>query len=541
MYAEIKRRNFVVVLGLAIALTGCDFGVGSESDLPTASVENTNVNVLLSKNPVVQALNIPACVLEEGGCDKPADAPVVSNPPIINPNVENVGELCPTLGIGNGGSNESLLAYANAAELTLVYAHGDVVHVALPNFEAATGSKIWTKVQAKGDYILVKRDWRKPGFKYIRGVVYTMLDRDGNVVWHVHQKGVSGDGQALANAAVVGYTTYYTVQGDHYRRTMHIDPSGALTEFDEDYRTLGAAVRVEGDNPHYEIPVRLGDGQDRQVGWLNLDDGTFNPFWFGDDTNDVKLFGNHLYRFTASCGYFLAVSTAGGTFDFQGLDFYFDIYQSRIVATTSTGWVLFQHNETNEYTRLRLHSDGETLSVVGQPKVLNLTAPEGFETTCQAKLEMDARGGVLFTFRDDFKALVFRQDRNSDEWKAIGAPMANVIPPKVEAHGASVVVNTSLTKCEANCGGAFEETTDGTSPIDGPSVQVIHPRSGNTFILNPVGIGSDPTNFLPKFDKTGQCFSTSKWSKGSFYLEVVDAVLGTTTQVDIPGVPTWLP
>jgi hypothetical protein len=541
MRAEMKRRIWVVVLGLTIVMTGCDFGVGSESDLPIAPVENTNNSVLLMNKPVIQALNIPACMLDEGGCDKPADPPVVSNPPIINPNVENVGELCPTLSIDNGGTNESLLAYANAGELTLVYENGDVVHVALPNFEAAAGSKIWTKVQAKGDYILVKRDWRKPGLKHIRGVVYTMLDRDGNLVWHVHQKGVSGDARVLDNASAVGQTTYYPLQGDHYRRTMTIDPSGAVNEFDEDYRFLGAAVRVEGDNPHYEMPVRLGDDQDRQTGWLNLADGTFNAFWFGDDTNDVKLFGNHLYRFTASCGYFLAVSTAGGTFDFQGLEFYFDIYQSRIVATTSTGWVLFQHNETGEYTRLRLHSDGETLSVAGQPKVLNLTAPEGFETACQAQPEMDDRGGVLFTFRDDFKALVFRQDRNSDEWKAIGAPMTNVIPAKVETHGASVVVNTSLTKCESNCGGAFEETIDGTLPIDGASVQVIHPRSGNTFILNPVGIGSDPTNFLPKFDKTGQCFSTSKWSKGSFSLEVVDAVLGTTTQVEIPGVPTWLP
>ena len=537
MNAKSRIEMIVVVLGLAFGLTGCELGSESTNTLPVAPTTTTPAVSLPTELPVLQKLDVPACLLEEGGCE----AGTETTGPISQPIVDNVGELCPTLGVDNEGVNESLLAYGDEMQLTLVYAHGELVQVALPNLEAATGSKIWTKVSVSGSYILVTRDWRKPQFKFTRGTDYTMLDRDGNLVWHVHMKGVTSKGTALANAGMVGRTTYYTLQGDFFHRLTAIDPSGAVTEFEEDFTTLGAAVQVEGENPHFEVPVRLEDGEDRQVGWLNLDDGTFSPLWFGDDTNDVQLFGKHLYRFTASCGYFLAVSTAGGDFDFQGLDFYFDIYQSRIVATTSTGWVLFQHNETQEYTRLRLYSDGESLSVVGQPKVLNLTPPEGFETTCQTQIVMDDRGGILFTFRDEFKALVFRQDRQSDDWEAIGAPMANIIPARLQAHGGSVVVNTSFTKCEGNCGGAFAETTDETTPIDGPSVQVIHPRSGNAFILAPVGIGSDPTNALPQFNATGQCFSTVQWSKGSYQVEVVDAVTGTTTLVNIPGVPTWLP
>lgn len=540
MYKVSASGTAAMMLALALVVTGC------EQDLQDTSADPTTENALITPLQTQAPLMfVPVCADAEGcqGIEDTAEDPTEVS---AEPETESIDELCPSLGQGFTGNFQPLLAHATEHGLTVVRGDGTKKKVTLPSIQTVEGAKVRTRVVSRYPYLMVHRSWRKPMFASIRGTAFSMFTHDGELLWHTNQSGFAvRDLQVLDSGDVVGVQIFYPTDGPVHFKLMVMDHTGSITQHPH-HEPLGQAVLVDGKSPYYALPVRQEEGEDPQVGWLNLSDGTLDTLWAGASATDLKLLGRHLFHGSMWCDglYNLVVSTAGGGTDFLPLEELSPSNPNEILQVTPTGWVLIRDNETGEHWRLRIHRFVHHVTVAVAPELLDLTPPGGFETfgSCgNPKVTLDPSGRPLMSFRTSSKALAFRLDPDAGIWEAIGAPMAGIQRAQVSSEMVSYTVDSSATYGNLCGGGAFEESADDTTPIDGPSVQVVHVESGNTFILDPVpSTILEPQDAAPVFHYTGMCFATVEWTGGPTWLQVVDTVTGKTTKVTIPGISTWL-
>jgi len=435
-----------------------------------------------------------------------------------------------------------VLATSAENRLEIVDFHGEVTVIDLPVDGLDPTAIQTTDVRYHKGYFAVRRQWLPDGAKFNdASTALTVVDTEGTVLWHRSEDGYRvGSYFVLEDGSVIANKTYAWKKDVPYKAdALWIASDGSAQDI-PDWVVLGPPMYLPNFFGQRMVPVRENTGADR-LGWYDLDTGSFTQVAAGEMSPFVTYFQNYfVWLEDGEAAPQLRVASLGQAAQILPLT---DIPMTdnlQLVELAAPHWLRIVDYAAAKSWRVKLDFSSFGASVAEVLPIDN-TPPEGLEELANmcggTPVTMDQSGRLLFFLRDTHQAWAYRMDPATQVFEAIGAPMAYMAGGDIYNTQDSYVVH-AIDNSETFCPVTdWDLSPENTTTLIGNSTQVVHPSTGNTYVIEGLTWGHHIT-----LDSMGVCFLSEQWDEaaGANQYVVTDILDGKATALSLSKYPYWL-
>ena len=261
-------------------------------------------------------------------------------------------------------------------------------------------SNLYADFTLNEELVAVAVGWTIPGEAFEFGAAIQVFGPDGSPRWGVRQDAVSFDSPYIGAHGSIVVTR--TPEGGGIDMVL-FDEAGGETSVPDFYARGGML-------PGGLVPGHLSTDFEFTPGWMDSQTGDFQP---------LSQFANNPWFRDGHIIYFTPVSLIDETVDgfveydpFEG--------EAIFLESISYPWVLVTTPGGDRFARISIES--------GLMEEVEIVPPPGsISFDCfSLNPRIDSEGGILFSTRDDYSAVLTRYDPTNDEYASLGSRRVNI-------------------------------------------------------------------------------------------------------------------